>query len=397
MLSRKKSIPNRLLRIPAGIFLMCCLLSACAFQKSAPEKSIAVQLPCELPPLNEAGVFPVSETEALTLTAGLLPSGQGLQSWRDLEFALTQSLKHVSAKPEEQVAAAYPGLVLTYGDMRRTLLRLLELLPRLDENPDLLARSFIWRRIGPDFGFTGYYEPTLAASAVRTPRFSHPLYKTPPELRRYSRKGRRYYSRHEIDCKGVLRNRGLELAWIEDPVDAFILQIQGSGRLIFTDGSVRYALYDGRNRHPYKSLGKVMKDRGLLPEDGVSMQAIREWLAAHPEQQMTLLDTNPSYVFFKLGTEGSFGSMGRILTPKVSVATDQRVLPNGLLTFMSVLLPDSPGRGPQKFQGVLLPQDAGGAIRKNRVDLFWGSGPEAERIAGYLDQKGAVFVLLARP
>ena len=138
-----------------------------------------------------------------------------------------------------------------------------------------------------------------------------------------------------------------------------------------------------------------MVERGLLRREEVSMEAIRAWLAAHPEQQTELLDTNPSYVFFRLGdNKGSYGSMGRILTPWVSVATDQNVLPNGLLTMMHLALPDENGQMTPPFNGLLLPQDTGGAIRNNRVDLFCGNGPWATHTAGYLDTKGAVFLLL---
>ena len=388
----------RFFRVWAGVGVVCALLGACSTRQ--PADSVPTTPPSavsQVPPLAETGVFPISEAEARSLSRLLAPSLQGFESRSRMEFAVAQSLKYVSSNPASAVAVEAPGLAITYGDMRRTLTRLKDLLPRLENEPELLASAFSWVRIGPDFGFTGYYEPTIPASAEKDSRFRHPLYRTPPELKRYARKGKRYHSRHAIDCKRVLRNRGLEIAWIEDPVDAFILQIQGSGRLAFADGTIRYALYDGQNRHPYKSLGKVMKDRGLLPPDGVSMPAIRDWLAAHPDQVEELLDTNPSYVFFKLADkEGSYGSMGRVLTPGVSVATDQRVLPNGLLTFMSVPLPDGQGNYTRMFHGLTLPQDTGGAIRRNRVDLFCGNGTEAAQIAGYLDRKGAVFVLLAR-
>ncbi len=394
MSSRKKTGSTGLLGAVAGIFFVCCLFCACTSHKSVDESEA---LPFIAPPLDDAGVFPVSEVEAIKLATSLPVGTQATAPRQDMAFALEQSLNHVSSRPADHIALDRPGLRVTYGDMHRTLLRLQELLPRLKTEPELAAREFVWIRIGPDFGFTGYYEPTIPASRVRTARFSHPLYKAPPELRRVRRKGRLYHSRHDIDCKGVLRNRGLEIAWIEDPVDAFILQIQGSGRLVFPDGTVNYALYSAQNGRRYVSLGKVMKERGLLPEDGVSMQAVREQLAAcSPEERQALLDTNPSYVFFKLGTEGSFGSMGRVLTPGVSVATDQRVLPNGLLTFMSVPVPDR-RNGTRFFRGLMLPQDTGGAIRNNRVDLFLGNGPDAEFTAGRLDGTGAVFVLLARP
>ena len=125
-----------------------------------------------------------------------------------MRFAVEQSLAYVRAKPASRVALHYPSLQVTYGDMERSLERLLHLLPFLDTAPEVLASDFRWVRIGPDFGFTGYYEPEIPASRVRKGRFQHPLYKVPSDLRRK----RPYHTRHAIDCKGALKGRGLELA-----------------------------------------------------------------------------------------------------------------------------------------------------------------------------------------
>ena len=378
-------------------FLFCVLaLSGCAGKAPRPEPA-APEVPeaVRVEPLAEPGVFPVPEDEALRLSRGLAPDRQGLRSWKDMRFAVEQSLAHVRSKPASRLALDFPDLQVTYGDLARSLERLRRDLPFLDAVPELLAEDFRWLRIGPDFGFTGYYEPEIRASRVRTGKYRHPLYKRPPDLRRK----RPYHTRHAIDCKGALRGRGLELAWVEDPVDIFMLQIQGSGRLRFEDGSLRPVLYDGQNGHKYVSLGRVMVDRGLLRREEVSMFSIREWLAAHPEETRELLDANPSYVFFKLGKPGlrnANGSMGRRLTPWVSVATDQGVLPNGALTLMNLTLPDGEGEHRLPFNALTLPQDTGGAIKRNRVDLFCGSGEAATHTASYLDTRGAVFLLLPR-
>ncbi len=346
-------------------------------------------------PLETPGVFPVSDEEAFRLARGLASARQGMESWNDMRFAVQQSLSYVRAKPASRVAVNTPTLQVTYGDMRKGLEHLLRLLPLLDGAPDLLASDFRWVRLGPDFGFTGYYEPEIPASRVKKGTFQYPLYSRPADLKRK----RPYHSRHAIDRRGALRGRGLELAWVENPVDIFMLQIQGSGRLRFEDGSIRYVLYNGQNGHKYVSLGRVMVDRGLLKREDVSMFAIRDWLAAHPDQVEELLDTNPSYVFFKFGapgTQGSKGSMGRRITPWVSVATDQSVLPNGLLTLMNVALPNENGDHVLPFNALTLPQDTGGAIKRNRVDLFCGNGEVATRTASYLDTRGAVYLLLPR-
>lgn len=287
-----------------GACLLCLLLSACGGKSTRPDV-VQPDVPeaVRVTPLETPGVFPVSEAEAQRLSRGLAPARQGMRSWKDMRFAVEQSLAYVRAKPSSRVAVNYPALQVTYGEMEKGLERLLRLLPFLDKAPEVLASDFRWVRIGPDFGFTGYYEPEIPASHVRKGRFQYPIYKSPPDLR----KKRPYHTRHAIDCKGALKGRGLELAWVEDPVDIFMLQIQGSGRLRFEDGSVRSVLYDGQNGHKYVALGRVMVDRGLLKREEVSMFSIREWLAAHPDQVTDLLDTNPSYVFFKLGQAGDFG------------------------------------------------------------------------------------------
>lgn len=376
-------------------FLSVFVIAGCAGKAPRPESLPSAPEAVRVEPLADPGVFPVPPDEALRLSKGLAPARQGLRSWLDMRFAVDQSLEHVRSKPAAGVAVDLPDLRVTYGELARSLERLKRDLPFLDAAPELLAVDFRWMRIGPDFGFTGYYEPEIAASRVRKGPYQYPLYKRPPDLKRR----RPYHSRHAIDCKGALRGRGLELAWVEDPVDIFMLQIQGSGRLRFEDGSVRHVLYNGQNGHKYVSLGRVMVDRGLMKREEVSMFSIRDWLAAHPEQTRELLDANPSYVFFKLGKPGVLaanGSMGRRLTPWVSVATDQGVLPNGALTLMNLSLPDGNGEHRLPFNALTLPQDTGGAIKRNRVDLFCGSGRTATHTASYLDTRGAVFLLLPR-
>lgn len=383
------SCPFRLLTACLAV-LLC---TACGGRQPAPLPS-AADKPVVIEPATHAGIFPVHEEEVKRL-CGLLSAGrQKLASWNDMAFAVEQSLAYVRCQPQEQVLFHAWDRPVSYGDMAEALTRFKALLPHLDAEPELLASAFTWYRVGPDFGFTGYYEPELAASPVRTNRFRHPLYAKPPEL---SRKNRRkaFHTRHAIDRKGALAGRGLEIAWTDDPVEVFILHIQGSGRLRYADGRVRHALYAGQNGRKYVSLGRIMRERGHLPADGISMDSIRDWLARHPAERDALLDTNPSYVFFRLSDEPSQGSMGRPLTPWVSVATDQKALPNGCLAFMSVDLPAEQGKS-VSFHALTLPQDKGGAIRGHRVDLFCGHGPEAERVAGNLNARGAVFVLLPR-
>ncbi len=346
----------------------------------------------QIAPLSRPGMFLLPEVEARRLCTFLLPERQKMTSWSDMAFAVEQSLLHVRSLPASHRVFRGQDQTVTYGELVQALELLKSLLPRLDTEPELLASCFAWYRIGPDFGFTGYYEPELLVSPVRTTRFRYPLYKKPPELH-LSRKCP-YYSRYAIDHQGVLAGRGLEIAWAEDPLDVFILQIQGSGRLRYLDGRLCYALYAAQNGHKYVSLGRVMRDRGYLPADHINLDSIRDWIARHPQLRDELLSLNPSYVFFRLSDSPSVGSMGRVLTPWISVASDQEVLPNGCLTFMALDMPEPDGARP--FYGLTLPQDRGGAIRQNRVDIFCGSGEKAGHIASHLDTKGAVFLLLPR-
>lgn len=372
-------------------------LAGCASQSPYSSNTISVstrQAIVTVPERDHYGFMRISDSEAAAIAANMNPRGQGLNSWTDLAPAIDRSLRFMAKKADSALALDQPELRVTWGQLRRSLNILRDMLPRLDSRPELLASAFDWYAMGPTVKFTGYYEPTLEASWTKTGEFVQPLYAVPPDLRR----GKPYHSRHAIDEQGVLRGRGLELAWIKSKVDSFFLQIQGSGRLVFTDGSVRHVLYADKNNHSYVALGRTMKERGLIPPDQVNMPNIRAYLAAHPNEVPELLDTNPSYVFFRLADSGPLGAMGQVVTPWVSLAVDKRVFPMGAPVAFAVPLP-----GPDHVQGArgLLSgigfcQDVGGAIKGNRADLFCGPGDFAEMIAGHLDVGGDVILLLAR-
>ena len=166
-----------------GACLLCLLLSACGGKSTRPDV-VQPDVPeaVRVTPLETPGVFPVSEAEAQRLSRGLAPARQGMRSWKDMRFAVEQSLAYVRAKPSSRVAVNYPALQVTYGEMEKGLERLLRLLPFLDKAPEVLASDFRWVRIGPDFGFTGYYEPEIPASHVRKGRFQYPIYKSKSAL-----------------------------------------------------------------------------------------------------------------------------------------------------------------------------------------------------------------------
>ena len=185
--------------------------------------------------------------------------------------------------------------------------------------------------------FTGYYEPELRGSATRTPRFAFPIYARPPELQ----DGQVFYDRAAIES-GALRGRGLEIAWLEDPVEVFFLHIQGSGRIRMTDGHVIRVGYAGRNGHAYRSVGKEMVARGTMTADQVSAQGIKSYVRNNPTSGAAYLNVNPSYIFFrKIGDlpadKGPIGAMGRSITTLRSVAIDPDFTPLGAPVWICLL------------------------------------------------------------
>jgi membrane-bound lytic murein transglycosylase A len=389
--------------------LVCASLlffSACGGKKIVPpepEKNISSgQASPEIPKssdfasLENLRVTRLTTDEAKALAVKLDPAQQGMSSWNDLRFALERSLGYARLKPAGSVAATFPAgrtetaLKITWAELRGSLLRMLELLPYLDVNPGLLAEEFRWWELSPEFGYTGYYEPTLEASYRPSPAYAFPLYAKPPDLK----PNQFFFDRRAIDRQRALAGRGLELAWVRDELDAYFLHIQGSGRLIFPDGSVRHVLYAGKNGRPYVSIGAVLRDRGLLDADNISMPSIRDSLLERPDEKDAILDMNPSYVFFRLADDGPIGSMGSILTPTVSLAVDPRVLPYGSLVFFNTRLPGQAGVYKRPLYALGLPQDSGGAIKGRRIDIFFGAGKAAEHTAGHLNQEGKIYLLL---
>ncbi|BBD07900.1 murein transglycosylase A [Desulfovibrio ferrophilus] len=364
------------------------------------------------PPLDS-----ISTPSARTLARMLDPQTQNLASWEELRPGLERSLKYVAARPVDGVAVHQDGVVVTWDRMRVTLEELLRVLPELDEHPELLAERFEWLRIGPeDPLMTGYYAPYLEASPVPTEEFSYPLYAIPDDMqvlnlgsfhhrwegqklvyRVENGKAVPYHGRKAIDFEGALEGQGLEIAWVRDLTDVFFLHIQGSGLLMFPDGSTRHVLYAGKNGHKYVSLGRVLADRGLLPLEGMSMKVIRDFLAEHPEDVPELLSTNPSYVFFRLGDDGPYGAMGKLLTPRVSMATDPKFLPLGsVLAFQTLMPPETPGGLGRPVSGIGLAQDKGGAIKGTRIDYYCGSGTDVEYFAGHIKTRASVHLILIR-
>jgi membrane-bound lytic murein transglycosylase A len=263
---------------------------------------------------------------------------------------------------------------------------------------------------------TGYYEPLLHGARTRGGPYQTPIYRVPedlltidltsvyPQLKGMRLRGRLvgskvvpYFSRAELEQSGILA--GKELLWVDDAVEAFFLEVQGSGRVELADANetVRVA-YADQNGLPYKSIGRYLVDKGELNASQASMQGIKAWVAANPLRLRELLDANPSYVFFKeekIGDpqKGPKGAMGLALTPGRSIAVDPQYLSLGVPVFLATTRPNSD----VPLQRLMLAQDTGGAIRGAvRADFFWGFGPEATENSGRMRQQGRMWVLLPK-
>ncbi len=268
-------------------------------------------------------------------------------------------------------------------------------------------------RGNPDGLFTGYFEPLLHGSLKRTPRYSVPLYKKPNDLvtvqlGEFNKKlkGQQIYGRLRANSlvpyakraeieSGALHGKGLELVWVDDPVDAFFLQIQGSGLVRLPSGKILRVGYAGKNGHPYFAIGRELVARGALKMEHVSLQTIRAWLVANPAEAQAVMNKNLSYVFFRtIEGGGPIGAQGVPLTAGHSLAVDRRYIPLGAPLWLDTTDPLSPGSA---LRRLVIAQDTGGAIKGVvRGDLFWGSGDRARNGAGKMKQPGRIFILLPR-
>ncbi|WP_443216436.1 murein transglycosylase A [Sphingorhabdus sp. Alg231-15] len=255
---------------------------------------------------------------------------------------------------------------------------------------------------------TGYFEPQIQGSRVRSNGSQVPIYKRPSNLldvdlgqfsddlkdKRIRGKvdGTRlvpFEERAQID-DGALQGKGLELAWASDYIEFFFLQIQGSGRVAMPDGSVMRIGYDGQNGRDYTGIGRVMRERGLLADGKTNMQGIVEWLRANPEEGRRIMRENKSYIFFReLTGDGPLGAMGHPVVGRTSVATDPKFVPLGAPVFLDM--------EHNIADGLWIAQDTGGAIKgSNRIDTFWGAGEEAAQIAGGMSSRGQALVFLPK-
>jgi len=391
--------------------LLCVLFLAWGCARPVPPPPA----PPAPPPVVKPAFGPLTMDQALERVRQMHASTQGLSSWRDLEPGLKGSLAYASAKPAGAAAVDRPGLKLTWGALRQTLEDLLAALPFLDDDPALLAQVFAWYPLEQNTLVTGYYEPLLEASLEPDPNYPYALYGPPSDLlvtdlgefhsrwkgqKLFYRMGKNgikpYHSRGDIDFHGALKGKGAELAWVKDRVDLYFLHIQGSGRLILPDGSIKHVLFANKNGRELAMLGRTVINRGYLTRDEASMPRIRSFVQQNPKLAQELLSADQSYVFFRLADKGPYGSMGNILTPMSSIAVDRSLVPLGAALAMSVPLPAPKSGGPARLSGLMMAQDTGGAIVGNHVDLFCGAGAYAEFVSGRMKNPGQLHLLVSR-
>jgi membrane-bound lytic murein transglycosylase A len=270
--------------------------------------------------------------------------------------------------------------------------------------PGFFYYGFDWVKVGDGRAFaTGYYEPEIEGSRTAQPGYV-PIYRLPGDLIRCTKpdgttgRGRidptgtctLYFTRPEIE-DGAIAGKGLELAWAKDPVELFFLEIQGSGRIRFEDGTIMRIGYAGQNGRDYVAIGRLLRDRGILPPGGANMQSIKDWIRANPDQGRELMRENLSYVFFKeLTGSGPIGALGVPVTPRATVAADPNYVPLGAPIYLHKA-------DRREVDGLWVAQDTGGAIKgPNRFDTFWGAGPEAVAIAGGMSASGEGLILVPR-
>jgi membrane-bound lytic murein transglycosylase A len=393
-------------KLHAALFLATLLLAACATKEpAAPSAECA---PCATCPACPA---PATPAPAQPFARTLQPAAWAdLPGWKD-----------------DDPAAAWPAFMQSCRGLAgkahgAAWKRVCDAARAAEGKPGFDARRFFETNMRPyailagdgnaSGLVTGYYEPLLRGSRARSKEFAQPVRGVPddlltvdlaavfPELKDKRVRGRiegnkvvPYWTRGEIEARGD-RLPAKTLLYVDDPVELFFLQVQGSGRVKLADGSVVRLNYGDHNGHPYQSIGRVLVDRGDLKLEEASMQGIQAWGRANPARLPELLAANPSYVFFREVPNtpgGPAGALGVPLTAERSIAVDPRAVPLGAPVFLATTRPNSS----RPLNRLVMAQDTGGAIKGAvRADFFWGFGKEAGEQAGRMKQAGRMWVLL---
>ena len=372
---------------------------------------------CATMPATPRVVGPPGQLTLNPVSFDALPGWDHDHSAQAIPALLRSCARMRSVPPDESLGGA--GQAAALAGTAGSWLGLCEQAARLPDGDDAAARRFLERVFQPyalsdgtatTGRLTGYYEPEVAGSLIRTgpyqtPILSRPhdlLWPTPPQsgLKAGRIAGGRlvpYYTRAEIE-RGVLDRQHLAIAWLKSPIDAFFLEVQGSGRVRLPDGRILRVGFDGQNGQPYVPIGRLLVARGALRQDQISAPAIRAWLVAHPDQARAVMDANPSYIFFRElpdlpPDEGSPGALGVPLSPGRSLAVDRDFIPLGAPVYIATT---NTSTG-QPYDRLMLAQDLGSAIKGPlRGDIYFGWGPKADDEAGLMNSQAREFLLLPR-
>jgi membrane-bound lytic murein transglycosylase A len=337
--------------------------------------------------------------------------------WRDLDSlktAIRNSLNYLN-KPSS--AQFFP-----YGEIQREdavkslegLLAIADAGARSDEINGLIRATYdVYESVGCDDKgtvlFTGYYTPIFDGALQESWKFRYPLYRMPDDLAKgpngetLGRQGpggavTPYPTRAVMEDAGLLK--GQELVWLDDSFKAYVAHVQGSAKVRLADGKILTVGYAANNGHEYHSVAQMLIDDGRIPRDRMSLNAMMDYFAAHPDQVDKYVRKNPRFVFFQI-TEGTpHGSLNEPVTPWRTIATDKSIFPRGCLAFLSTTLPQMGRDGivKQPYGGFALDQDTGGAIRApGRCDIYMGEGDQAGHLAGQTYQEGRLYYLFIRP
>lgn len=341
-----------------------------------------------------------------------------IAAWRDDDhasaFATFRAGAHLIAEsPPKTRALGIDGVSLQ--KIARQALASDELTPAAAK--DFFERWFVPHRIRSRGFVTGYFEPEVAASRTRTDEFTVPLYRRPADLVDVSDQNRPagwdseihfaratgnglepFFDRAAIE-EGALEGRSLELAFLESPVDAFFIHVQGSARLTLADGGVMRIAFDGKSGHPYTSIGRLAVERGLLPRDGADKDGLEAWLKEHPEEARKLMRENRSFIFFREtkldNADGPIGAAGVSLTPYRSLAVDRTLHTFHTPVWVEAETLNDPEHDRSPFRRLMIAQDTGSAIvGPARGDLFFGAGAAAGSRAGRVRHEAGMIALV---
>lgn len=324
--------------------------------------------------------------------------------------AINHSLTYLNSNKAQQDYQNYPIEGITLDRVKRSLVRFQELLLN-NNNPqtfqETVTREFeLYQSVGRDqqgtVAFTGYFEPEYHGSLVRTDEFRYPLYRRPWALDRWPNHPTRAEIEGEDGLLGALSPlRGYELIWLNDRLSAYLVQVQGSARIILPDGRIMTVGFAGNTDYPYTSLGKELINDGIIPADEMSLPRLIQYFQENPDALNTYIPRNNRFIFFE-ETFGSpaRGSLGVPVTPERSIATDKSIMPPGAIAVIHTQIPYQTVTGELENRLVsryVLDQDTGSAITgAGRVDIFLGSGDLAGERAGLIDWTGQLYYLLLK-